>query len=65
MSSLYPNLKFIIQDRGPVLQQAEQVTWPKDAPAAIAQGRVEFVEHDFFLPNPVHGAEVYWLRYIL
>ncbi|KAL9047473.1 MAG: hypothetical protein Q9206_006754, partial [Seirophora lacunosa] len=62
---LYPKLNFVIQDRGPVLQRAAQNTWPKEISAALTDGRVRFMEHDFFNPNPVHGAEVYWLRYIL
>ncbi|KAI4085799.1 MAG: hypothetical protein LQ344_008124 [Seirophora lacunosa] len=62
---LYPKLNFVIQDRGPVLQRAAQNTWPKEVSAALTDGRVRFMEHDFFNPNPVHGAEVYWLRYIL
>ncbi len=62
---LYPDLKFIVQDRAPVLKQAKQVVWPKENPSALAEGRVTFVEHDFFQPNPVRDAEVYWLRYIL
>ena len=62
---MYPKLKFIVQDRGPVLQQAKEIVWPKENPSALAEGRVTFVEHDFFQPNPVRDAEVYWLRYIL
>jgi hypothetical protein len=55
----------VVQDRAPVLQQAEHRVWPKENPAALAAGRVKFMEHDFFRKNPVHGADVYWLRYIL
>ena len=65
LSRLYPDLKFIVQDRGPVLEQAKQKIWPRDAPECLEAGRVEFVEHDFFKPNPCHGADVYWLRYIM
>ena len=65
LSRLYPKLKFIVQDRGPGLQHAEKVIWPKEAPEALAAGRVTFMEHDFFQPNPVKGAEVYWLRYVM
>jgi hypothetical protein len=32
---------------------------------ALREGRVTFVEHDFFKPNPVQDADVYWLRYIM
>lgn len=65
LSQLYPQLKFVVQDRGPVLEQAKTEVWPQDNPRALKEGRVSFVEHDFFKPNPVKGADVYWLRYIL
>lgn len=65
LSKLYPELKFVVQDRGPVLKQAEHSIWPKENPAALVAGRVKFMEHDFFQKNPVQGAEVYWMRYIL
>jgi hypothetical protein len=65
LSKLYPKLKFIIQDRGPVLKQSEQTVWPRENPTALAEGRVQFMEHNFFDQNPIKNAEVYWLRYIL
>lgn len=67
LSKLYPDLNFIIQDRAPVLKQAETEIWPRQHPAALAtQGRrVRFQPHDFFEPNPVAHADVYWLRYVL
>ena len=65
LSQLYPQLKFIIQDRAAVLQQAETIIWPKDNPNALVQQQVQFCPHDFFEPNPVKEADVYWLRYIL
>ena len=65
LSRHYSRLNFIIQDRGPVLKQAQEEVWPKENPEALKQGRVRFMEHDFFEKNPVQGADVYWLRYIL
>jgi hypothetical protein len=65
LSKLYPKLKFVVQDRGPVLKQAENSVWPKENPGALAAGRVKFMEHDFFQKNPVQAAEVYWMRYIM
>ena len=65
LSKLYPNLSFVIQDRGPVLQQAEHNVWPKENPSALAEDRVKFMQHDFFQQNPVQGAAIYWLRNIL
>lgn len=65
LAQLYPDLHFVLQDRGPALKQAETAVWPKENPDALRRGRVRFVPHDFFDPNPEQGADVYWLRYIL
>ena len=65
LSRLYPDLKFVVQDRGPVLEQGEHTVWPKENPQALADGRVTFMQHDFFDVNPVKDADVYWLRYIM
>lgn len=65
LSHLYPNLHFVVQDRAPVLKQAESEVWPKENPSALQEGRVTFTPHNFFDKNPVKGAEVYWLRYII
>jgi len=47
------------------LIQAKEEVWPKENPEALKCGRVSFMQHDFFEINPVKGADVYWLRYIL
>ncbi|EED21056.1 O-methyltransferase, putative [Talaromyces stipitatus ATCC 10500] len=52
-------------DRGPVLEQAQKEVWPTENAEALAQGRVQFITHNFFDKNFVEGADVYWLRYIL
>ncbi|AEO59636.1 hypothetical protein MYCTH_2066662 [Thermothelomyces thermophilus ATCC 42464] len=65
LSHIYPDLEFVIQDRGPVLEQGETELWPRENPAALRAGRVKFQQHDFFDENPVKGADVYWLRYII
>lgn len=65
LSRLYPQLKFILQDRGPALRQAQTEVWPRENLKALQEDRVQFVEHDFFNSNPTKHADVYWLRYIL
>ncbi|KAJ5990773.1 hypothetical protein N7522_010980 [Penicillium canescens] len=65
LSKIYPNLNFIVQDRAPALAQAQREIWPQENPQALSNGRVKFLEHNFFNPNPVIGADIYWLRYIL
>jgi len=65
LSHLFSDLRFVLQDRGPVLRQAELEIWPKENSAALKEGRISFVHHDFFDTNPTKGADVYWLRYVL
>ncbi|KAM0629128.1 hypothetical protein ACHAPW_006972 [Verticillium nonalfalfae] len=65
LSHLYPDLKFVLQDRGPAIDKAQNDVWPRENPAALAAGRIRFVVHDFFEKNPVPEADVYWLRYVL
>ncbi|CRK45149.1 hypothetical protein BN1723_016488 [Verticillium longisporum] len=65
LSHLYPDLKFVLQDRGPAINKAHNEVWPRENPAALAAGRIQFVVHDFFEKNPVPEADVYWLRYVL
>ncbi|KAI0465612.1 S-adenosyl-L-methionine-dependent methyltransferase [Xylaria cf. heliscus] len=65
LSHLYPDLKFVVQDRAPVLTQAQSKIWPRENAEALRAGRVQFVPHDFFNTNPIIHADVYWLRYIL
>ncbi|PNH47456.1 hypothetical protein VD0004_g823 [Verticillium dahliae] len=65
LSHLYPDLKFVLQDRGPAIVKAQNEVWPRENPAALAAGRIQFVAHDFFEKNPVPEADVYWLRYVL
>ncbi|OTA52207.1 S-adenosyl-L-methionine-dependent methyltransferase [Hypoxylon sp. EC38] len=62
---LYPELRVVIQDRAPVLEQAQRDVWPKENPAAVQSGRVKFTPLDFFQLNPIKHADVYWLRYVL
>ncbi|TRX93219.1 hypothetical protein FHL15_005798 [Xylaria flabelliformis] len=65
LSHLYPELKFVLQDRAPVLKQAQSEVWPRENSEALRLGRIQFVPHDFFNTNPIMHADVYWLRYIL
>lgn len=62
---VYPKLKFIVQDRPENVERGEKRVYPLEAPEAISSGRVKFMAHDFFNPNPIKNAEVYWLRGIL
>ena len=63
LSRLYQDLNFVLQDRPAVLEKAREVL--TDAHLDGLDSRIAFVPHDFFEENPVKGAEVYHLRWIL
>lgn len=62
---VYPKLKFVVQDRPENVERGENHVYPLEAPEAISSGRVKFMAHDFFTPNPIKDPDVYWLRGIL
>ena len=62
MANGFPNLRFIVQDLPePILNARTQA---KSLPANVSK-RIDFLEHDFFTPQPVKDAEVYLLRMII
>ena len=53
----FPTLRCIVQDLPETIATAPKLPDMED--------RVTFMAHDFFTEQPVHGAEVYFLRWIL
>ncbi|KAL7623280.1 hypothetical protein AAE478_006961 [Parahypoxylon ruwenzoriense] len=64
LARLYPDLRFIVQDQATATEQGVSL-WKEQFPEALQSGRMQFMEHDFFEPNPVRGADVYWMRHVL
>jgi len=64
LAKRYPNLRFIVEDRPSTIQQAE-VVWMREYPEAIQTGRVKLLPHNFFSEQPIKGADVYFMRWIL
>ncbi|KAH9938260.1 S-adenosyl-L-methionine-dependent methyltransferase [Fomitopsis serialis] len=64
LAAQFPQLRFVVADRGPVIEQG-QALWMSKMPSAIQDGRVSLQAQDFFQEQPIKGAEVYFLRYIL
>ncbi|KAI0064272.1 O-methyltransferase [Artomyces pyxidatus] len=60
----YPHLRFVIQDRPPVIEHAVQY-WNDLIPDAVTAGKVELQGHDFFGPQPVKDASVFLLRVVI
>ena len=59
----FPDIRCIVQDRPEVIANVYKHVSPDDL--AKLDGRIEFMSHDFFTSQPIHGAEVYLLRWIL
>ncbi|KZT25807.1 S-adenosyl-L-methionine-dependent methyltransferase [Neolentinus lepideus HHB14362 ss-1] len=57
----HPHLHVVVQDLPATIKQAKDY-WGLHLPEAVSDGRVEFIESDFFKPNPVKGAAVYFCR---
>lgn len=55
----YPGIKVVIQDLPDVVSKARS-----NAPQDLGD-MVSFMAHDFFTEQPVKGADVYFLRWIL
>lgn len=55
----FPSLRFVVQDRDEVVAESSRTV-----PADVAD-RVTFMAHDFFMDQPVQGADVYFFRWIL
>ncbi|KAI0958974.1 hypothetical protein AcV7_004641 [Taiwanofungus camphoratus] len=60
----FPKLRFVVQDLASVISQAEAV-WLRELPEAIKLERTRLMVHDVFKEQPIKGAEVYWMRFIL
>ena len=52
-------LRFIVQDSAVAVDSGE-IAFPKDL-----KERIDFMPHDFFTEQPVKGADVYFMRWIL
>ncbi|KAL6234377.1 S-adenosyl-L-methionine-dependent methyltransferase [Aspergillus navahoensis] len=64
IARVYPNLNFIIQDRPEVIEKG-MALWSRELPAYVQTGKVQLTAGDFFQPQSVAGAAVYFLHTIL
>ncbi|KAL8679031.1 MAG: hypothetical protein Q9186_004659 [Xanthomendoza sp. 1 TL-2023] len=55
----FPSLRCVVQDRPEIIGGCQE-SLPSDL-----HGRVSFMAHDFFQEQPIKGAEIYTLRWIL
>ncbi|KAJ7202040.1 O-methyltransferase [Mycena pura] len=57
-------LRFVVQDRSVVVEMGQKA-WRTKCPEFLDSGAVHFQVHDFFAPQPVKEAAVYFLRVVL
>lgn len=55
----HEHVHVIVQDFAGPVAEGKKNLWP------AYEGRIAFKEHDFFTEQPVHGADVYLLRWVL
>jgi len=64
LAKTFSHLRYVIQDRPPVIVNAKK-HWNNKFPEAIESGLVKFQDHNFFDPQPIKDASVFLLRFIL
>ncbi|KAK0719485.1 S-adenosyl-L-methionine-dependent methyltransferase, partial [Lasiosphaeris hirsuta] len=64
LAELFPSYSFIVQDL-PAVVKAAVLEWKKDAVRTDKLKNVDFSEHNFFDPQPVVGADVYYFRHVI
>lgn len=60
----FPELRLHVQDL-PDSESGFAELFNKSLPGAIESGRVSFSAHDFFTPQPLKHADIYFLRHVI
>ncbi|KAI5479075.1 S-adenosyl-L-methionine-dependent methyltransferase [Pseudohyphozyma bogoriensis] len=60
-----PHVNLVLEDRSEVITGGTRPLWEKEHAELLTSGRVKLVEHDFFTAQPITGADVYFLRWII
>ncbi|KAG6861524.1 hypothetical protein C0995_015257 [Termitomyces sp. Mi166 len=60
----FPNINYVVQDLEKQISAAAGF-WQENAPEAVPNGKVTLQTHNFFTPQPVKGAAVYFLRVVI
>lgn len=59
-----PDMRYVVQDLEKQITAAAAF-WQERAPEAVPSGKVTLQAHDFFTPQPIKGASVYFLRVVI
>jgi len=64
LAKAFPHLNYVVQDRENQILQAEKF-WAAELPEAVNSNKVKLQTYDFFTPQPVKNAAVYFMRFII
>ncbi|KAJ6460913.1 S-adenosyl-L-methionine-dependent methyltransferase [Mycena sanguinolenta] len=64
LAKAFPHLRYIVQDLQKEITEGEKF-WAESAPELIESGRVKLEVHNFFEPQPVKDAAVYFMRVVI
>ncbi|KZV76743.1 O-methyltransferase [Peniophora sp. CONT] len=64
LARAFKGLKFVVQDREPVIKGAVAF-WEREVHGAVESGRVVLQTHDFFEEQPQKNADVFFLRWVM
>ncbi|KAI0063823.1 S-adenosyl-L-methionine-dependent methyltransferase [Artomyces pyxidatus] len=65
LAKTFPNLKFVVEDLEEVITLRARQFWENQAPKAIADGSVLLKVQNFFEPQTVKHAAVYFMRSVM
>lgn len=64
LAKVFPHLRYIVQDLQKEITEGEKF-WASSAPELLASKRVQLQVHNFFEPQPVKDAAVYFMRVVI
>ncbi|KAJ6568457.1 O-methyltransferase-domain-containing protein [Mycena sp. CBHHK59/15] len=64
LAKAFPHLKYVVQDLQKEIAEGEKF-WATSAPELVSSGRVSLQVHNFFEPQPVRDAAVYFMRVVI
>ncbi|KAF9457494.1 O-methyltransferase [Collybia nuda] len=60
----HPQLRCVVQDIPRIVEDGTK-HWQRENPEALASGRMSFQAHDFFTPQPITDASVFFMKSIV
>ncbi|KAI0063931.1 S-adenosyl-L-methionine-dependent methyltransferase [Artomyces pyxidatus] len=65
LAKAFPQYKYVVQDLPEVIDGQARTYWEGQSPQSVSDGTVTLQTHNFFEPQPVKDAAVYFMRMIM